>query len=969
MIDVASIPDATYRLQFGSRFSFQDATAIVPYLHELGISHVYASPFLRARPGSTHGYDITDHNALNPEVGSPEDFETFSDTLRAHGMGLILDFVPNHMGIGQADNEWWLDVLEWGQSSIYADFFDINWMPRQRHLQGKVLLPLLGDHYGAVLERGEIELKFDSATGSFSAWYHEHRFPIRPRHYAIAIRRQLSSLADAQLLDGDARSSLERLAAEFDKLRRPGRRLQAAARDRALALKTELAEHCRRDRAVSDFIASATAAFKGVPGDPRSFLPLHGLLERQVYRLAFWRVAADEINYRRFFNISDLVGIRMERRALFDLTHRLVGRLIASGRLQGLRLDHIDGLFDPRGYCRQLQAFARGQRAHSAGQGEPRPFYVVVEKILARHENLPDDWPVAGSTGYEFANLVNGLFVDPRGQRGLERAYAEFAARVPSFDETLAAAKGFVVDNILASEINVLANELDRISERHWGTRDFTGERMRAALKEIVVNFPVYRTYVAADSATATDRRDIDWAVSQAKRGWRGPDPEILDFVRAALTTDLVRQGRPYRRADVIRFAMKFQQYTGPVTAKAMEDTSFYRHHLLLSLNEVGGDPRQFGVSPAAFHHANRQRSLRWPHSMLATATHDTKRGEDARTRLDVLSEMPEAWNRRVRRWSQLNRGFHRELDGASAPSRNDEFAIYQALLGAWPAELLGKSPPPESEMQRFADRVAAYAVKAIREAKLVSSWDNPNIAYEEACTAFVVRLLDVSRPNPFLSDFRAFLTRIAYLGMLNSLSQTTLKLTAPGVPDVFQGTEVWDLSLVDPDNRRDVDFQHRRRLLSELTAIAASQAEPLRQLLAAWPDGRIKLWLMHRLLRLRREVPALLSEGSYEPLAAVGKKSDHALAFLRRHDKDRIIVVVGRLFSSLLGLTASYSKASAGWSDTRIVGPDDIEGGWNDALTGRTIAGGGEGEAGMLSVAAVLAVMPVAVLMPVPRQ
>ena len=968
MTAVPAVPTATYRLQFGPQFTFRDAMAVVPYLHDLGISHVYASPFLKARPGSTHGYDITDHNAFNPEVGSPEEFEAFSDALQTRAMGLIADFVPNHMGIGHSDNEWWLDVLEWGQSSIYADFFDINWTPRQRHLQGKVLVPMLGDHYGAVLERGEIELRFDAATGSFSAWYFDHRFPIRARHYAIVIRRHLARTDAAALLGDAARQELERLAVEFDKLRRPGRRLRAAVRARAVALKAALAEYCRQDPAVADFITSATASFSGVAGDPHSFTALHGLLERQVYRLAFWRVAADEINYRRFFNISDLAGICMERQELFFLTHQLVGRLIAEGRLHGLRLDHIDGLFDPAGYCRRLQDFARGRRPNSEAADETRPFYVLVEKILAHHEGLPEDWPVAGTTGYEFTTLVNGLFVDPDGRRGLERSYGEFAGRRTSFDETLAAAKDFVIDNILASELNVLANELDRISERHWGTRDFTGERLRAALKAIVMYFPVYRTYVTAKGAASTDRRDIDWAFSQAKRGWRGPDSEILDFVRAALTADLGRDGNSYRRADIVRFAMKFQQYTGPVMAKSLEDTSFYRHHLLLSLNEVGGDPRQFSVSVGAFHHANRQRAQHWPNAMLATSTHDTKRGEDARTRIDVLSEMPQLWAQRVKRWSRLNRAFRREIDGAPAPSRNDEYALYQTLIGAWPANMVGQSASA-AEARGFAERIAAYAIKSVREAKLISSWDNPNLAYEEAFTAFVQQLLDVSRPNPFLADFTAFQAWVAHGGMLNSLSQLVLKLTVPGVPDIYQGTELWDLSLVDPDNRREVDFEHRRRLLSELKGPETARRETAARLLAEWPDGRIKLYVTRQILRLRSEHPDLFRAGSYDAMTATGPKADNLVAFTRRSDGHRLIVVAGRMFSAHPPApTPTSYGAVADWKDTKVIGPSEIDGIWRDVLTGQKITGVRKDDTVALPVDTILATLPIAVLAPEAR-
>ncbi len=966
MREPPSPPIATYRLQFNSDFTFRDAEGLVPYLHRLGVSHVYASSFLKARPGSTHGYDIIDHNALNPELGTPEEFDRFCAALQGHGMGLLLDFVPNHMGIGRADNEWWLDVLEWGQSSIYAEFFDIDWMPLQRKLQGKVLVPFLGDHYGTVLESGELALRFDSATGSFSAWYHEHRFPVRPRDYAIVLRRYLASPASSEDTNDALRARIERLAAEFDRLRRPSPRQRAAVRERANQLKRELAALCAGDPAAAGLVDGATERMNGIAGDPRSFRQLHALLERQWYRLAFWRVAADEINYRRFFNINELAGIRIENATLFELTHRLVGRLIAEGKLHGLRLDHVDGLFDPETYCRRLQAFAARARAGTTTGAAMQPFYIVVEKILAHHENLRESWPISGTTGYEFTSLVNGLFVDPAGRRGLERAYRQSIGRVAPFEETLAAAKSQVIDDMLASELNVLANELDRISECHWSTRDYTNERLRAALKAIVAQFPVYRTYVTDKGPSAEDRRDIDWAVSQARRHWRGPDPEILDFVHAALTAELARRGGPYRRVDVLRFAAKFQQYSGPVMAKSLEDTSFYRHFLLLSVNEVGGDPRQFSVSPAAFHHANRQRARQWPGSMLTTATHDTKRGEDARLRLDVLSEMPAAWEQRVRRWRHLNRFQRRDLDGQSAPSRNDEYMIYQTLVGAWPTAMDGTSPDPSRPLDDLAERVKAYVVKAAREAKVVTSWDSPNAAYESACTAFVQRLLDGTQPNPFLADFAAFQAEIADFGMFNGLSQVVLKLTAPGIPDIYQGTEHWDLSLVDPDNRRPVDFARRREDLAGLEGLAAlppaERVPVLHALRADWRDGRIKLYLIHRLLRLRQELPDLFHEGGYEPLQTAGAQSGRVVAFMRGQGEQRLLVVAGRLFAGL-AVSAQDYEGGAAWGDTTVTCPREIAGPWQDAVTGSVVEiPDGEGELG-LQLSGLLATLPVAVL------
>jgi (1->4)-alpha-D-glucan 1-alpha-D-glucosylmutase len=949
--DAQAIPLSTYRLQLSPRFTLRDARDVVPYLDALGITHVYASPFLKARPGSEHGYDITDHNALNPEIGDWDDFVRFSDALRAREMGLILDFVPNHMGIGKADNAWWLDVLEWGRSSIYSDYFDIDWMPPQPWLKGRILLPLLGDHYGAALTRGELVLRFAAEVGSLSVWYHEHRLPVRARSYAAVIRRRLGpALSDGARRDGVG-SAFERIARDLDRAGRAIRRREETRRQ-VTALKAELAALCARHAEAARFMADATAAYNGTPGEPDSFRALHALLERQHYRLAFWRVGADEVNYRRFFNINELAGIRMENPALFDVAHRLVGRMIREGRLQGLRLDHIDGLFDPRAYCRRLQEFAR-----AAGAGQRTPFYVVVEKILAHHETLRAGWPIAGTTGYEFATLVNGLFVDPAGERGCDAVHRGFTGDARPFQEVLLAAKDTVIETLLAGELNVLANELERIAERDWNTRDYTMRRLRDALKAVVSHFPVYRTYVSDRRITAEDRRDIDWAVAQGRKGWRGPDQEIFDLVHAALTGDLARRGESFRRAEVLRFAMRFQQYTGPIMAKAMEDTAFYRYPRLLSLNEVGGDPRQFGVSVAAFHRANQQRARDWPHSMLATATHDTKRGEDARLRIDALSEMPAEWERRVQRWSELVRSLRREVDGMPAPTPTDEFMIYQTLLGAWPAEFIGR-PPDRDALAGFVARIERYVVKAVREAKVASSWENPAEAYEAACVGFVRGALNPA--HPFLAELSGFAERVAFIGMLSSLAQTVLRLTAPGVPDTYQGTESWDLSLVDPDNRVPVDFAARDRLLRETRAPETSGAGGARAALGTWPDGRIKMLVLHRLLRLRRRLANVCLSGSYAPLATSGAQADHLVAFMRRHGGDRIVVVTGRLFASLPGGAGRDYDGSA-WGDSMVAARSDLAGRWHDALSGASVDVDG-GESG-LAAARMLSVLPAAVL------
>ncbi|MBV9522888.1 MAG: malto-oligosyltrehalose synthase, partial [Alphaproteobacteria bacterium] len=877
-------PRATYRFQFSREFTFQDATRRVDYLADLGISHLYASPFLQARRGSTHGYDITDHNRLNPEIGTAEDFAALVERLHARGLGLILDFVPNHMGVGGSDNAWWLDVLEWGDASPYAGFFDINWNARRPDLKGKVLLPVLGAQYGAILEQGEIALRFERGEGRFSAWYFEHRFPIAPADYAIILRR-----VALDRLDAAAEEALGGVLGVAERLSDDRRHVP---RDEAEAMKRGIAAGVERHPALGEAIERAVASFAGRPGEPSSWRSLHELLEAQSYRLAYWRVAADEINYRRFFNINDLAGLRIELPELFDAAHRLVLAMIGDGRIQGLRIDHVDGLFDPAAYCRRLQDEAARRRAADGGA----PFYIVIEKILARYETLPD-WPVAGTTGYEFANQVCGLLIDPKSERRLRRFYSRIAERHEGFDDVLYASKIRIVTVNLASEVNVLAQAFHELALADWTTRDFTLNGMRGALGEVLAAFPVYRTYVDGNGAGSEDRRFIDWAIAVAKKRSPAVDTSIFDFIGGILTAE--RNGWQEERRDaMLRLAMRFQQLSGPVMAKGLEDTSFYRYVPLVALNEVGGDPRRFGVSLAAFHHLNEDRARRWPRGMLTTATHDTKRGEDARARLALLSELPGEWRRRVTLWLRLNRLRRGEIDGAPAPRRNDEYLFYQTVLGAWPLDL---ELADAAGVAALAERVCAAMIKSVREAKEHSSWGNPNEAYEATLTRFIASALDASRPNPFLAELADFVERLARLGALNSLAQTALKLTSPGMPDTYRGGELWDFSLVDPDNRRPVDFERRQRMLAELRRDFAAQAQgDLAMLARNWRDGREKLFLIWRVLGCRAAHPELFAEGEYLPLAAAGAHADHICAFLRRHSGRSLAVVVPRLIGKL---------------------------------------------------------------------
>ena len=899
---------ATYRLQFHRGFTFHDATGLVPYLSKLGISHIYASPIMEARPGSTHGYDIINHNRLNPELGGEEGFRELVDALHRHGMGLILDIVPNHMAVGGCDNAWWLDVLEWGRDSPFSAYFDINWDATRPDLKGRVLLPVLDDQYGAVLERGEVELRFDAEEGSFSAWYFDHRWPISPRTYPSIL------MAGGETLSG--------LSCAFATLGL----LRSEAHQRAAALKRRLAERaCERDVAAA--IAMAVGHYAGEEGNPQGFRNLHCLLEAQAYRIADWRVAAEEINYRRFFNINHLAGLRTESPEVFERTHRLVGELIRRGDVQGLRIDHIDGLFDPRVYCERLQE-------------EFGPVYVLVEKILAHYETLPD-WPVAGTTGYDFTNQVLGLFADPAGERAMIRLYRRITDRREPFDDVLYASKKRIMQVNLASEMSVLAHEFHSLSMQDWHSRDFTLNGMRAALEEVIAAFPVYRPYVSSRGASAEDRRYIEWALARARKRRHAADTSIFDFLQSVLTIAPGEGEDDPRSAEMLRVAMHFQQVTGPVMAKACEDTAFYRYVRLLALNEVGGDPRRFGTSTAAFHHATLARARSWPQAMVTTATHDTKRGEDARVRVALLSELPLEWGRQVARWSRLNRSRRSENEGEIVPDRNVEYLFYQALLGAWPPTLSVDDP---EGLRDLAKRLEAYMIKAVREGKERSSWSNPDADYEAGLQRFVRSVLNASRTNPFLAEFHSFVVSLARIGAISSLSQLVLKLTVPGLPDIYQGDELWDFGLVDPDNRRPVDWHARRQLIDEVDRARAADISRF------WQDGREKLFVTRRLLELRRSHPALFAEGDYRPIAAEEDSGDHICAFARAHGEEEIIVIVPRLVYRL-----HHRTCSARWGAARIGLPP---GDWRDVFTGCWQDGGRSVLVGQL-----LADFPVVVL------
>jgi (1->4)-alpha-D-glucan 1-alpha-D-glucosylmutase len=916
------IPRATYRLQLNHAFTFARATEIVPYLSALGVSHCYISPCLKARPGSMHGYDIVDHNAFNPEIGSAEAFRRFVSTLHQHDMGLILDIVPNHMGVMGSDNAWWLDVLENGESSIYAGFFDIDWQPLKEELHGKVLIPVLHDHYGAVLESGELKLAFHPARGGFDISYRDHRLPVDPREYPRIL--QMCGAGASENLGDQSPNLLEfqSLITAFGHLperRESGSdRITERNRDKEIH-KRRLAELCARVPAIEACILRVVDRVNGNPADPASFEELHELIKTQAFRLANWRVAADDINYRRFFDTNDLAGIRTENENVFQATHHLVLGLIADGKVDGLRLDHPDGLYDPAQYFERLN---RSIAVVAVDNSENRPCYasrpVLLEKILTGAERIPADWQVCGTTGYDFANLVNGLFVEPEAAMRLERIYRNFIGEHIEFEDLAYRCRKLIMRVALPSELNVLANQLTRIALAKRHTCDFTLNSLRDALMEVVANFPVYRTYVSPAGVSEIDARYIRLAIASAK--WRSPaaDTSIFDFVSDVLLTRIADGQDPSYRNAVTSFAMKFQQFTSPVMAKGLEDTAFYRYNRLVSLNDVGGDLHRFGITTAEFHSANQERLCFWPHTMLATSTHDSKRSEDVRARINVLSEIPGPWRLRVREWRRLNRKHKRLVNDRPAPSPNDEYLLYQTLVGAWPTH----PPQDQSGWKILSDRIENYMLKAIREAKQNTSWINRNTEYESAVSSFVRILLHPDGDNGFLDDFVPFQRRVARIGLWNSLSQTLLKLTCPGIPDIYQGNESWDFSLVDPDNRRAVDYVRRQKTLDCMRGGNCPDASAMGRSLNTPEDSQLKTYLIWKTLCFRRRQPNLFQEGEYLPLAVAGAKSDHVVAFARKSGSISTLTIVPRLVAGLLDDFDLPPVGPGVWHDTHVLVP-----------------------------------------------
>lgn len=1087
-------PEATYRLQLEhGRFSFRDAAAIAPYLRELGVSHLYASPYLAARPGSPHGYDVVDHSRLAPELGGEDGFRELVEALRREGLGQIMDIVPNHMGVSTSENAWWKDVLENGPSSPYAHHFDIDWRPVKQELKNKVLLPILGEQYGRVLENGQLRLDYEH--GAFVLRYFDFRLPLDPKSYTMILKHQLDELREAlepspaHEPGQDPLLELESIMTALEYLpeatEAEAERVAERQREKEV-IKVRLDRLVTASPEIGEFIHRNLQVFNGDPDHPYSFDLLDELLNAQSYRLSHWKAASDEINYRRFFDINDLAAICMEAPDVFEAAHRLVFELLVRGDVDGLRIDHIDGLYDPTEYLwrlqwgyvralgralyeREMEAAAGARRelqpalhaggasqfpaaGHSGagpfegdvavflesgrwddasplpewdaiephflkayhrrlqgpspmrlfpgirwsaddaaaptrddglaenGQGEqpirkpvpaPQqlPLYVVVEKILELEEQLPPEWPMAGTTGYDFLNLVNGLFVDPGGLREILKAYRRFVGEQMTFSEVVYRSKLLILRVAMASELQLLVFRLNRLSERHRRTRDFTLNDLRTALREILACFPVYRTYINSEQITTRDRHFLNVAVMKAKQRNPAIDAALFNFVRDTL---LMQQPPGLDEAGRLErdfFVGRFQQVTSPVMAKGVEDTAFYRYFPLASLNEVGGAPARGVVAPELFHHDNTTRLTHRPRSLLGTTSHDTKRTEDVRARINVLSEIPKKWHQALGRWARWNRKYRRSDEGPPAPSRNDEYLFYQSLVGIWPLQ-----PPDQAARRELIERLQKYMEKATHEAKERTSWINPDPDYDQAVRDFVASVLEGDSKSRFLDDFQAFHEQVVDWGLYTALSQALLKFTSPGVPDIYQGQELWDFSLVDPDNRRPVDFERRRKLLAEFRQQVGEDGQELlgfaRELGSTPRDERLKLFVTWRALQFRRANPDLFHQGQYRGLEAVGDKARHVCAFAlgtgseTGRDRRLAIVVAPRLLAQLTP-RSDESQATPPplgetiWGNTRLTLEDLDAPQLHNLFTGQPCPV----ERRELPLASVLSDFPVAVL------
>ncbi|HXK58368.1 MAG TPA: malto-oligosyltrehalose synthase [Acidobacteriota bacterium] len=960
-------PSSTYRLQFHKDFRFEDARKLVDYFDKLGITDLYSSPIFQARPGSTHGYDVVDPTSVNQELGGRAELNLLAGELRSRGMGLLLDIVPNHMAVS-LDNPWWYDILENGRRSPYADYFDIDWNPASGIAENKVILPILRTVYAEALEGQRLRLFLDDK--GIAIRYYGLRLPLE-----LATTRQILTHRLESFEDREAKAAIVDISAAINEWSKTQSELSQSnvpvddasedlphntmpvvdpeeTRQTGQVIRTMLWEVYSNNPEARAFLDHNIALFNGRKGEPESFNLLDALLNSQWYRLSFWRTALDNINYRRFFNISDLISLRTEQPEVFDSTHRLVFELLREGHLSGLRIDHIDGLRDPHEYLDRLQSVWR-RMAREADQAET-DLYIVIEKILSGEEDLPDALGACGTTGYDYLNVLNRLFLEPEGLTRLERFYSEFTGLSSSFQDVEYEKKKLVIGRKFYSEFMALKDQFDRIANRDRYGRDLSRRELEKTLLEATACLPVYRTYVRSFSVSEQDKQVLDRTFAMVRA--RNPllSAAAQRFLKRVLTLDFTSAATEDDKHRWLAFVMRWQQFTGPVAAKGVEDSALYSYNCLISLNEVGSDPAAGSVSPTEFHRYNQKRLERWPSSMNATSTHDTKRGEDARARLNVLSEMSESWTRKVGQWSRWNRKFRREIDGKTLPDDNQEIMLYQTLVSSWP--LL------EKEMPEWKDRLEGYVEKAMREAQAYSNWRRPNEANESAVKEFMMRILTKSRSNHFLSDFLDFEREVAFFGALNGLSQVLLKIVSPGVPDFFQGTEMWNLAMVDPDNRRPIDFRTRIMHLERILAAGEGIRDLAAEYLADWKSGAIKLLVTSRFLNFRRENRDLFEAGSYAGAETSGQRREFLCAILRSHAEKWVLAAVPRLVTNLVH-HGQFPTGQDVWQDTVIMLPSEAPANWRNILTGEQVSARSAGPNQVLDASAVFETLPVAAL------
>ena len=924
-----NVPLATYRLQFNTNFRFRDAIGILDYLRALGISHIYASPVFTSRHGSGHGYDVTDPTKIDPDLGGEEAFAELQAAVEERGMGLVLDIVPNHMAASN-ENRWWMDVLEYGPDSSFASYFDINWRTPSRALENKLLLPFLGKPFGDVIDSGDLRIQYED--GRFFLRYFDQTFPIAPGSYAEILRFHERDFHGAVEAGSPAEQEWSGIVAAAESIAADrGTSANAATerRTKAEQLRERLRQLVVSSPEISRFLDSTLEALHGKRGEPQSFSGLERILSTQHYRLAFWQTASDSINYRRFFSITDLVGVRVEDPTVFDATHEALIRASLRPGVSGLRIDHIDGLRDPRGYL------ARLRERLCANTTKEDSAYLIVEKILARGEQLPADWPIQGTTGYDYLNYANRLMVDGHKASAVQNFYGRWTNGQMEFDDLLYQKKKLVMRTLLGVEMRTLGRELTELASDDRYARELRAGELTEALVEITAWLSIYRTYVQTLEESSATQAILENAIRKAREGRTALPSECFDFISDVLLLKSPPHVRPDQREARFSFVCRWQQFTGSIMAKGFEDTALYVYFPLPSLNEVGGDPRPGNASVPTFHEFICERQQKWPYSMNATTTHDTKRSEDARARMTVLSEIPEDWERAVKEWSATNEKHVAKLEGGPAPDHNEEYLFYETLVGAWPVN----DQKSGQEWPSLVERLQDYILKAVREAKVHTRWSEPNKEHETALCDFIASVLDPQKNGDFFSSFTRFFKRTSEYGMLNGLGQVLLKAACPGVPDFYQGAELWDFRLVDPDNRGPVDFATRAPMLDALRAApnadCACRAE---ELLANWYDSRVKMHVLARTLAARQERPALFLDGAYYPLDAAGQRDDHIVAFARHHGEDWAVAIVPRCLASLEAPIIGRERRNF-WGDTALSLPAAAPEKWFNLLAGRKSA------------------------------